>query len=123
MVRLVVITRQESASIKLFSRTYLPCEPHAGSIGRGRPDEAEVSLFEKVSGFLATIFRKQTSEGPNAAAVSASTTQEEEVPFIGGSWELTFTFNGMTEVSPEIRADVNVIASPCQGPFPYKYRR
>ena len=104
MVRLVVITRQESesTSIKLFSRTYLPCElfsrtylPHAGSIGRGRPDEAEVSLFEKVSGFLATTFRRQTSEGPNAAAVSASTTQEEEVPFIGGSWELTFTFNGV----------------------------
>jgi hypothetical protein len=95
MVRLVVITRQESTSIKLFSRTCLPCEPHAGSIGRGRPDEAEVSLFEKVSGFLATTFRRQTSEGPNAAAVSASTTQEEEVPFIGGSWELTFTFNGV----------------------------
>ena len=40
------------------------------------------------------------------------------MPFIRGSWTLTYTFN-------EIRADEASISNtnPCRGPFPYKLRR
>ena len=42
----------------------------------------------------------------------------DKPPFIGGTWEVTYTFN-------EIRADVALVSNsnPCQGPFPYKLRK
>merc|ERR1719409_1287403 len=54
---------------------------------------------------------------PTPASQSAAEV-DDEVPFIRGSWTLTYTFN-------EIRADEASISNtnPCRGPFPYKLRR
>jgi len=60
-----------------------------------------------------------SSDGAQAQEnVAATAGVDDEMPHVGGSWQLTYKYN-------EMRGDVSTVTNtnPCQGPFPYKLRK
>jgi hypothetical protein len=85
----------------------------------------------KVTGVLLKVFKNWEKLGFGESANNADADQKlleaafgigakyavkpRTVPYIGGIWELTYTYNELKGPAD------NLIQNPCRGPFPYRY--